>query len=101
MKGLKCGGKMYVILMYDIPSERGGARVQRNVFKICKKYLFHIQLSVFEGEISKVQLQQLKNEIEEFIRKDMDSVIVFKSRDKKWLDKDFYGKIDEVTDNFI
>ncbi|EDO0554685.1 CRISPR-associated endonuclease Cas2, partial [Listeria monocytogenes] len=30
---------MYVILIYDISIENGGAKVWRNVFKICKKYL--------------------------------------------------------------
>ncbi len=92
---------MYVILMYDIPLDGGGAKVQRNVFKICKKYLFHVQLSVFEGEISKVQLKQLQVELGKFIRKDVDSVIVFKSRDKRWLEKEFYGKADDITDNFL
>ena len=52
MKDLKCGGKMYVILVYDIDlEEKEGQKVLRNVFKICKKYLVHIQNSVFEGEL--------------------------------------------------
>ncbi|SER80402.1 CRISPR-associated endonuclease Cas2 [Lachnobacterium bovis] len=92
---------MYVVLIYDIPLEDGGARIQRNVFKICKKYLFHIQLSVFEGDISKVQLKQLKNELDKYIRKEKDSIIVFKSREKRWLEKEFYGKVDDITDNFL
>ena len=32
----------------------------------------------------------------------MDSVIVFKSRNQKWLDKKFLGKMeDDKTDNFL
>lgn len=87
--------------MYDIPLSDGGARVQRNVFKICKKYLHHVQFSVFEGEISKVQLKQLNIELSQYIRKDEDSVLVFTSREKRWLDKEFWGKKDDVTDNFL
>lgn len=45
---------MYVILVYDIKLDTGGARVLRNIFKICKKYLTHVQNSVFEGELSVV-----------------------------------------------
>ena len=43
---------MYVILVYDIKSDEGGAKALNKTFKICKKYLTHIQNSVFEGELS-------------------------------------------------
>ena len=42
---------MYVILMYDINADEGSASVQRKIFKTCKRYLTHVQFSVFEGEI--------------------------------------------------
>ena len=45
---------MYVLLIYDIPLDNKGARVSRNIFKICKKYLTHVQKSVFEGELTPV-----------------------------------------------
>lgn len=103
MKGLKCGGRMYVILVYDIDlQEKEGQRVLRNVFKICKKYLVHIQNSVFEGELLESQMLKLKSELSSFVRNDKDSVIVFKSRNQKWLDKEFVGMIeDDKTDNFL
>ena len=51
MKGLKFGGNMYVILVYDINlEEKAGQKILNKVFKTCKKYLIHIQNSVFEGE---------------------------------------------------
>ncbi len=94
---------MYVILVYDISlDDNDGNRVLRNVFKICKKYLVHIQNSVFEGEISETQLLKLSKELKRYIRKDKDSIIVFKSRNERWLEKKFLGKIDEdSTSNFI
>lgn len=103
MKGLKCGGNMYVILVYDINLEdKEGQKILRNVFKICKKYLVHIQNSVFEGELLESQAMKLKAELDKYIREDKDSVIVFKSRNKRWLDKEFLGKIeDDKTDNFL
>ncbi len=103
MKGLKCGGKMYVILVYDINlEEKEGQKVLRNVFKTCKKYLVHIQNSVFEGELLESQMLKLNTELNRYIRDDKDSVIVFKSRSQKWLDKEFLGMIeDDKTSNFL
>ena len=43
---------MYIILVYDIKSDDGGQKVLSKTFKICKRYLSHIQNSVFEGELS-------------------------------------------------
>lgn len=103
MKGLKYGGKMYVILVYDINlEEKEGQRVLRKVFKTCKKYLVHIQNSVFEGELLESQVIKLKAELDQYIREEKDSVILFKSRNQKWLDKEFLGKIeDDKTSNFL
>lgn len=103
MKGLKCGGNMYVILVYDINLEdKEGQKVLRRVFKTCKKYLVHIQNSVFEGELLESQTLKLKAELNSCIRDDKDSVIFFKSRSQRWLEKEFWGKIeDDVTDNFL
>ncbi len=103
MKGLKCGGNMYVILVYDINlEEKEGQKVLRNVYKTCKKYLIHIQNSVFEGELLESQMLKLKSELNKYIRDDKDSVIVFKSRSQRWLDKEFLGMIeDDKTSNFL
>ena len=92
---------MYIILVYDINLEENeGKRVLRNAFKTCKKYLVHIQNSVFDGEIS--ETGWIKREEALNIRKDVDSVIVFKSRSQTWLDKKFLGKIEkDKTDNFL
>ena len=103
MKVLKCGGNMYVILVYDINLEsKEGQKVLRKVFKICKKYLIHIQNSVFEGELLESQAIKLKAELDKYIRENKDSVILFKSRNQRWLEKEFLGKIeDDKTDNFL
>ena len=62
----------------------------------------HIQNSVFEGKLLKSQMLKLKSELNEYIRDDKDSVIVFKSRSQRWLDKEFLGMIeDDKTSNFL
>ena len=92
---------MYIVLMYDITMDKNGPRISRNVFKICKKYLTHIQKSVFEGNLTELNYLKLKSELNAYIRKDKDSLIVFKSRSEKWLDKEFLGIVDEKTSNFF
>ena len=92
---------MYIILVYDIVSDDQGARVSRNVFKICKKYLTNIQKSVFEGNLTELSYMKLKTELNEYIRNDKDSLLIFKSRNERWLEKEFIGKIDDKTSNFF
>ena len=82
---------MYIILVYDISNENNGQRRRNRVFKICKQYLNHIQNSVFEGEILESDLFKLKKKIQKEIDEKIDSVIIFKSRNERWLEKDILG----------
>lgn len=92
---------MYVILVYDILTDEKSAYVSRNAFKTCKKYLTHIQKSVFEGELTELDYMKLKVELNKYIRKDRDSLLVFKSRSERWLEKEFLGLVDDKTSNFF
>ncbi|OLS03595.1 CRISPR-associated endonuclease Cas2 [Tissierella creatinophila] len=92
---------MYLILVYDIISDEGGSWVSRNVFKTCKKYLTNIQKSTFEGELRESEYMKLKMELDKYIRKDKDSLLVFKSRNERWLDKEYLGLVDDKTSNFF
>ncbi|WP_456440432.1 CRISPR-associated endonuclease Cas2 [Caldithrix abyssi] len=77
---------MYVILVYDIGEKRVG-----KMLKLCRQYLNWIQNSVFEGEITPVKLKELLKKAKRLMDMDNDSIIVFKSRDIKWLDKEIIG----------
>ena len=77
---------MYIILVYDIGEKRVG-----KMLKLCRKYLNWIQNSVFEGEITEVKLEELKHKASN-IMKENDSLIVFKSRQEKWLEKEIIGQ---------
>lgn len=93
---------MYVIAMYDINTEtKAGRRRLRQIFKLMKKYLIRIQNSVFEGEITKAKFEEMKLKVNDLIDKTIDSVIFFKSRDIKWMDKDICGFEKDDTDNFL
>ena len=86
---------MYIILVYDM----GKKRVAK-MLKLCRKYLSWIQNSVFEGEISEGQLLSLKSSAKK-IMKDEDSLIIFNSRNEKWLSKEIIGKERSQTDVFL
>lgn len=92
---------MYVILVYDIVTDEQGKKNLPKIFKTCKKYLTHIQNSVFEGNLSKSNSLLLEKELARFIRKDKDSVIMFHTREERWMAKEFLGVVEDKTDNFI
>lgn len=87
---------MYVILVYDI----GEKRVAK-MLKHCRKYLNWIQNSVFEGEITEVKLKEMVSIARDIMNKEQDSLILFKSRDERWLDKQIIGIERMSTDNFL
>jgi len=87
---------MYVILVYDVGEKRVG-----KMLRLCRKYLNWIQNSVFEGEITEVKLKELIYQIEGIIKNEVDSIIIFKNADEKWLDKQIVGKERSSLDNFI
>ncbi|MBG0782214.1 MAG: CRISPR-associated endonuclease Cas2 [Bacteroidales bacterium] len=87
---------MYVILVYDIGQKRVG-----KMLKLCRKYLNWIQNSVFEGEISEVKLKELIAKTRSIMDKDYDSLIIFKSRQEKWLEKQIVGKEKSSLDQII
>lgn len=76
---------MYVIAMYDVGSARCG-----KMLKLTRRYLHWIQNSVFEGEITEVQLKELVIEAEKIMRED-DSFIFFKNRQKSYTEKQIVG----------
>ena len=87
---------MYIILVYDIGQKRVG-----KMLKLCRQYLNWIQNSVFEGEMSEVQLKELIIKAKKIMREDEDSIIVFKNRQAKWLDKEVIGVEKNELDNFV
>lgn len=88
---------MYVILVYDVGQKRVG-----KMLKLCRKYLNWIQNSVFEGEITKVKLKELKSLANKIMNIEKgDSLIIFKSREEKWLEKEVIGEEKNPIDNFL
>lgn len=85
-----------MILVYDVGEKRVG-----KMLKLCRKYLNWIQNSVFEGEISEVKLLELKIKASAIMDEEYDSIIIFKNRQEKWLDKEIVGNEKNKLDQII
>lgn len=71
---------MFVILYYDVDASRC-----TKMLKNCRKYLTWVQNSVFEGEISEAQYQELIMHLKKVMAKDsQDSVVVYQFRSMKY-----------------
>lgn len=83
---------MFVILTYDV----GKKRVSR-VMKTCRRYLLHVQNSVFEGTITRARLNALKSELEKKIEKNVDSICVYEFDSIKYSRKEQLGVVEAFT----
>lgn len=87
---------MYIILVYDMEEKRVA-----KMLKLCRRYLNWIQNSVFEGEITSAKLKELTHEARQIMDEEKDSLIIFKSRDEKWLEKQIVGKEKNGLNNIL
>jgi len=83
---LRCGGKMYILIVYDIDVGR-----VNTVNKFLKRYLNWRQNSVFEGEVSRPQLEEIREGLKEIIEKDVDSVMIYKLPSKRNFELEVVG----------
>lgn len=87
---------MFVIVTYDV----GEKRVNK-VRKKLKKYLMWTQNSVFEGEISEGKLQKCLSEVNKIIKKEEDSIYVYRVNFSSQIKKDIIGLTKSYEDIFI
>jgi len=88
---------MYYICVYDIANER---RLPK-VLKLFRKYLNWVQNSVFEGELTSAQYVSLLAELNKIIKKEEDSIILYKLREEKWMKREILGVEKNMIDNFL
>jgi CRISPR-associated protein Cas2 len=87
---------MIYLVVYDVEQKRVA-----KVHKRLKKYLHWIQNSVFEGELTIVQLRELKNELNSVIKKDLDAIIFFELGERGYRNKIILGYEKSPVDTFI
>ncbi len=77
---------MFIILVYDV----GEKRVAK-VLKTARKYLYWVQNSVLEGELTEAQFEMLKHELNGIIKKEYDSLIFYTFRTMKYSERELVG----------
>lgn len=87
---------MYIIAVYDMSEKRVA-----KMLKLSRRYLNWIQNSVFEGELTELQLKTYLHEAKAIMEADEDSLIIFKSREERWLEKQVIGLEKNKLDNFL
>jgi len=87
---------MYVLIVYDISVER-----VVKVHKLLKRYLNWRQNSVFEGELTEAQIEVVKQNLNNIINEETDSVLLYIARDEKWLKREELGNQPGTTANFL
>ncbi|MBZ4663990.1 MAG: CRISPR-associated protein Cas2 [Caloramator sp.] len=86
---------MFVILVYDVEEKRVA-----KVLKKCREYLTWVQNSVFEGDITEANLKKLQMELNRIIKKEADSVIIYKFNSLKYSSREVMG-LDKNPQNLI
>lgn len=86
---------MFVIITYDVNKKRVS-----KVKKVCQKYLNHVQLSVFEGNISESKLSKLKEELQKVIKVEIDQICIYQFDSLKYARKEQIGYC-KVISNII
>ena len=86
---------MYAIITYDVNVER-----VNKVKKFLRRYLSWVQNSVFEGEVTRADLEEIKSGLKDIIDDNEDMIVFYILRSEKNLKKEVVGfdksKIDEI-----
>lgn len=67
--------------------------------KIYRKYLNHVQKSVFDGAITEGQLRRLKNELQQWVVPEEDTVCIYYLASSKYAGKEQIGTVLKSTNN--
>ena len=78
---------LFIIVAYDVNAKRCP-----KVMKILRKYLFHLQESVFEGNITGSDLRCLKHKLDEVLDPKVDTIVFYELLSDKYLRKSGSGK---------
>jgi len=87
---------MYYILVYDVNVKRVS-----KMLKLMREYLNHVQNSVFEGELTNAQLEELKDEARDLMNPEEDSIIIYRVGSKRWSNREVLGIEKHSPDNMI
>lgn len=71
------------------------------MLKLCRRYLYWVQNSVLEGELTEAGYKKLKHELSKIINEDEDSVIFYTFRTTRYSDREIMGVNKGGQDNML
>ena len=86
---------MYYVAVYDIEVERGP-----KMLKLFRQYLSWVQNSVFEGELTGAQFEELRVAAEHLMA-GADSVIFYAMRDERYVERTALGEEQGERSRFL
>ena len=75
----------YVIVVYDVRADR-----TPKFLRYLRRYLTHVQNSVFEGELTEGTLEEVTTTLESMLEAD-ESVMVYRMASEKYVDRFVFG----------
>lgn len=75
----------YVIVVYDVQADR-----TPKFLKYLRRYLVHVQNSVFEGELTEGTLEEVKTTLESMLEPG-ESVMMYRMASEKYVDRFVFG----------
>jgi CRISPR-associated protein Cas2 len=94
--GLGGDRAVYVIVVYDVNVKRVG-----KVCKFLRRYLPHIQNSVFEGNLPESKLEALRIGLHKIMVEDEDSALMWVFRDSHYADRQVIGLEKKPVSTFL
>ncbi|PSP99012.1 CRISPR-associated endonuclease Cas2 [Halobacteriales archaeon QS_4_70_19] len=76
----------YVIVVYDVQADR-----TPKFLKYLRRYLTHVQNSVFEGELTEGTLEEVKSKLESMLQAG-ESVMVYRMSSEKYVERHVFGE---------
>lgn len=87
---------MYYIAVYDVNVDK----VNR-VKKIFREYMDWVQNSVFEGQLTASEKEELETRVREIVDEERDMVVFYSTRSEKYLEKKVIGTEKSPTGTVI
>jgi CRISPR-associated protein Cas2 len=76
---------VYVVVVYDMEAER-----TQKMLKFLRRYLTHVQNSVFEGDVTEGDLQEIRSFVDETLNEG-ESVIIYELSSENLVSRTVYG----------
>ena len=89
------GDNIHIIIVYDVPAER--TQIYK---KTCRRFLTHVQNSVFEGIITEAQWTRLEAILKQSLKRG-DSIRIYKVKDDRAVSIQQMGEAKHHEGNII